>query len=338
MSVTDGHPAGAVALEGIEKSFGDVRAVDGVTLSVEPGTFFTLLGPSGCGKSTLLRMIAGLEEPTAGTIRIDSTDVTNLSAQRRPTAMVFQSYALFPTMTVGENVEYGLRVRSVPKAARRTRVIQALERVGMAHLTERNVTALSGGQQQRVALARALVVEPAVMLFDEPLSNLDVALREQTRAELRELQRSLGTTSIYVTHDQQEAMAISDEMAVMREGRIVQTGAPDALYHEPETAYVASFLGGSNIVDGHVAASLAGDAERRLAEGQVLSVRPDDLRPDPSGQVACRVVSRQFLGHQAEWELAAGDQKLRLRMPSTVTLENETRLSAQRVRWVLNDQ
>lgn len=338
MSVTDGHPAGAVALEGIEKSFGDVRAVDGVTLSVEPGTFFTLLGPSGCGKSTLLRMIAGLEEPTAGKIRIDGRDVTSLSAQRRPTAMVFQSYALFPTMTVGENVEYGLRVRSVPKAVRQTRVSQALERVGMAHLTDRNVTALSGGQQQRVALARALVVEPAVMLFDEPLSNLDVALREQTRAELRELQRNLGTTSVYVTHDQQEAMAISDVMAVMREGRIVQTGAPDALYHAPETAYVASFLGGSNIVDGRVAARLSEDAERRLAEGQVLSVRPDDLRPDPSGPIECRVVSRQFLGHQAEWELIAGEQKLRLRMPSTVTLENETRLSAQRVRWVLNDQ
>ncbi|NNE71953.1 MAG: ABC transporter ATP-binding protein [Rhodothermales bacterium] len=337
MSESVSQTAGAVSLHAVAKRFGDVRAVNGVTLSVEPGSFFTLLGPSGCGKSTLLRMIAGLEEPSGGTIHIDGEDVTGLSAQRRPTAMVFQSYALFPTMTVEENVAYGLRVRRVPSADRKRRVQEALDRVGMAHLLDRNVTALSGGQQQRVALARALVVEPAVMLFDEPLSNLDVALREQTRSELRDLQRGLGTTSIYVTHDQQEAMAISDVMAVMRDGKIVQLGAPDALYHEPETAYVASFLGGSNIIQGSLAARFAADSADKSVAGRVLSVRPDDLRPDPEGAVTGRVISRQFLGHQAEWEVAVDDEILRLRMPSTITLETETRLSATRMRWVLND-
>ena len=332
-----GRSAGAVALESIAKRFGDVRAVDGVSLTVEPGTFFTLLGPSGCGKSTLLRMIAGLEEPSAGRILIDGEDVTGLSAQRRPTAMVFQSYALFPTMTVGENVEYGLRVRRIPKADRAERMAGALKRVGMSHLADRPVTALSGGQQQRVALARALVVEPAVMLFDEPLSNLDVALREQTRSELRELQQALGTTSIYVTHDQQEAMAISDVMAVMREGRLVQVGPPDELYRNPGTAYVAAFLGGSNIIGDRSLAEALFPAGPPGPDDYVLSIRPEDLRADPDGTVQGIVRSRQFLGPQVEWEVEVGQQMLRLRIPSDITLDSNPRLSAVSASWVKND-
>ncbi len=332
-----GRSAGAVALESIAKLFGDVRAVDGVSLTVEPGTFFTLLGPSGCGKSTLLRMIAGLEEPSSGRILIDGKDVTGVSAQRRPTAMVFQSYALFPTMTVGENVEYGLRVRRIPKADRAERVSAALNRVGMGHLAARPVTALSGGQQQRVALARALVVEPAVMLFDEPLSNLDVALREQTRAELRELQQTLGTTSIYVTHDQQEAMAISDVMAVMRDGRLVQMGSPDELYRNPGTAYVAGFLGGSNIIQDRSLAWSLFPAGAPGPEDRVLSIRPEDLRADPAGAVQGIVRSRQFLGAHVEWEVEVERQMLRLRIPSDITLDSNPRLSAATASWVIND-
>jgi ABC-type Fe3+/spermidine/putrescine transport system ATPase subunit len=332
-----GRSAGAVALESITKLFGDVRAVDGVSLTVEPGTFFTLLGPSGCGKSTLLRMIAGLEEPSSGRILIDGNDVTGLSAQRRPTAMVFQSYALFPTMTVGENVEYGLRVRSVPKAARNERVSEALNRVGMGHLGARPVTALSGGQQQRVALARALVVEPAVMLFDEPLSNLDVALREQTRAELRDLQQALGTTSIYVTHDQQEAMAISDVMAVMRDGRLVQVGPPDELYRNPGTAYVAGFLGGSNIIEDRELGASLFPSNPAGPEDSVLSIRPEDLRSDPEGTVQGTVRSRQFLGAHVEWEVEVAQQMLRLRIPSDITLDPNPRLRATTASWVKND-
>ncbi|MFT4603500.1 MAG: ABC-type Fe3+/spermidine/putrescine transport system ATPase subunit [Rhodothermales bacterium] len=332
-----GRSAGAVALESIAKLFGDVRAVDGVSLTVEPGTFFTLLGPSGCGKSTLLRMIAGLEDPSSGRVLIDGKDVTGLSAQRRPTAMVFQSYALFPTMTVGDNVEYGLRVRRIPKAVRAERVSAALNRVGMGHLAARPVTALSGGQQQRVALARALVVEPAVMLFDEPLSNLDVALREQTRAELRELQQALGTTSIYVTHDQQEAMAISDVMAVMRDGRLVQVGPPDELYRNPGTAYVAGFLGGSNIIQDRALAGLLFPGGAPGPEGSVLSIRPEDLRSDPDGAVQGVVRSRQFLGPHVEWEVEVEHQMLRLRIPSDTTLDSNPRLSAATAGWVIND-
>ncbi|HMB89308.1 MAG TPA: ABC transporter ATP-binding protein, partial [Rhodothermales bacterium] len=208
----------SVRLETVTKRFGSTLAVSEVSVDIQPGEFFSLLGPSGCGKTTLLRMVAGFEQPDAGHIFIGGEEVTKATPQRRPTAMVFQSYALFPTMTVAQNVAYGLDVRRVAKAERARRVEEALARVELAGLGPKPVTQLSGGQQQRVALARALAVRPAVLLFDEPLSNLDVTLREQTRRELKELQAQLGTTSIYVTHDQQEALALSDRIAVMRAG------------------------------------------------------------------------------------------------------------------------
>ncbi|MBO6576107.1 MAG: ABC transporter ATP-binding protein [Rhodothermales bacterium] len=325
---------GRVVLDGVVKRFAQTTAVDGVSADIPPGTFFALLGPSGCGKSTLLRMVAGLEDPTEGRIHIDGVDVTELSARQRPTAMVFQSYALFPTMSVQENVEYGLRVRRLPASERRKRAGAALERVGMSDFGDRNVTALSGGQQQRVALARALVVEPQVMLFDEPLSNLDVALRERTRGELRALQQQLGTTSLYVTHDQQEAMAVADLMAVMREGRFVQTGSPEVLFEEPETAYVARFLGGSNIVpDSAQARAMGGEPP---STGYVLSVRPEDFDTGAAG-LPIRVRTRQYLGAFSEWEVESDIGLLRLRLPSAVVLRDDTKLSARKARWVLND-
>lgn len=325
----------AVSLDGVTKRFGSTLAVDGVSIEIRPGEFFSLLGPSGCGKTTLLRIVGGFETPDSGSVHIAGRDVTRLSPQRRPTAMVFQSYALFPNMTVGENVAYGLRVRKVDASLRRRRVLEALRRVELEALVERPVTALSGGQQQRVALARAVAVEPDVLLFDEPLSNLDVALREQTRRELKVLQHRLGTTSLYVTHDQQEALALSDRIAVMQAGHIVQVGAPEQLYQEPETAYVAEFLGGSNIVrDRRLASRLAGEEP---PPGRVLAVRPEHFTRSADG-IDARVVSRQFLGTLAEWWVEMDGSRLRAWLDPRETGAEHIRLRASAVRWVRDDQ
>jgi ABC-type Fe3+/spermidine/putrescine transport system ATPase subunit len=285
----------------------------------------------------LLRIVAGFEQPDEGTVRIGGADMTDVPPQRRPTAMVFQSYALFPTMTVGGNVGYGLRVRNRSRREVETRTREALVRVNLAGFEDRSVAQLSGGQQQRVALARALAVEPRVLLFDEPLSNLDVALREQTRAELKELQSALGATSLYVTHDQEEALALSDRIAIMRDGRLVQVGPPEILYQEPETAFVARFLGGSNIVVADRQASLLSGGPAP-APGVVAAVRPEDLQPVDDGGLEGRIVSRQFLGTTVEYAIEA--EGLRLRMwadPAKSIPNGGLRLAARQVRWVKND-
>ncbi|MDX1531101.1 MAG: ABC transporter ATP-binding protein [Rhodothermales bacterium] len=306
-------PPVGVALQGVTKRYGSLTAVDDVTVEVPRGSFFALLGPSGCGKTTLLRLVAGFERPEAGRVLIAGEDTTAKPPQRRPTAMVFQNYALFPNMTVGENVGYGLEVKRLKREAVRERVRQALARVDLVGLEGRRVDELSGGQQQRVALARALAVEPAVLLFDEPLSNLDQALREETRRELKTLQAGLGATSLYVTHDQQEAMALADTVAVMRAGRIVEVGPPERLYARPETAFVARFLGGSNLVDDpRLAARLA---EEDPPPGHVLAVRPAALEPATAARpnaVPARLLARQFLGTHAEWDLDVEGTRLRL--------------------------
>ncbi len=326
-------PPSSVRLDGVTKRFGPTVAVRAVSLEIHPGEFFSLLGPSGCGKTTLLRVIAGFEQPDEGRVFIGGRDVTELASQRRPTAMVFQNYALFPTMTVEQNVAYGLRVRRVERAERVRRVGEALARVDLGGLEAKPVTQLSGGQQQRVALARALAVEPAVLLFDEPLSNLDVALREQTRRELKVLQAHLGTTSLYVTHDQQEALALSDRIAVMRAGEIVQVGAPEALYQAPETAFVAQFLGGSNLVsDAAVAVRLARGEDP--PPGRVLAVRPEHLRPAGQGGVAARLRSRQFLGTYAEWWVEVDGHALRAWVDPALEAPDPLRLEATQYRWV----
>lgn len=300
-------------MSGISRSFGALKAVDDVSLDIPAGSFFSLLGPSGCGKSTTLRIISGFESPDAGQVFIGEEDVTDQQARRRPTAMVFQNYALFPHMTVGENVAYGLAVRKLAKREVRERVLDALRRVDMADYVETPVTSLSGGQQQRTALARSVAIEPEVILFDEPLSNLDVALRHQTRAELKALQHRLGLTSIYVTHDQEEAMALSDQIAVMRSGKIVQTGTPRALYQRPDTAFVASFLGGSNILDDvALVRNLTGSD---LAEGTVMSIRPEHIRVTRSEGTAARVVAHQFLGMQTSLSLDVEGSLLEARIP-----------------------
>ncbi len=237
-----------VALTGVRKAYGPVIAVEEVTITIEAGTLVTLLGPSGCGKTTTLRMIAGLEMPTAGRILIGGKDVTLLPPNERDVSMVFQSYALFPHMTVLENVAYGLAGSGLPKPKQLEKAREGLRLVGLDGYDARLPSELSGGQQQRVACARALVLEPQVLLFDEPLSNLDAKLRRRMREEIRDLQQNLKLTSVYVTHDQEEALAVSDKIIVMNHGRIAQEGTPADLYQRPADAFVADFIGGANLI------------------------------------------------------------------------------------------
>jgi len=241
-----------VRLDNIVKTFGKVIAIDHVTLTINHGEFFSFLGPSGCGKTTTLRVIAGLEWCDSGRIFFDDQDVTDLPPYKRGTGMVFQNYALWPHMTVFDNIAYGLKIRKLPKDEIRRRVKEVLELVKLAGMEDRYPTQLSGGQQQRVALARALVVEPRVLLLDEPLSNLDAKLRIEMREEIKKIQKKLGITAIYVTHDQEEAMVISDRIAVLNQGKVMQVGTPQELYRRPRNLFVATFLGRYTIFRGKV--------------------------------------------------------------------------------------
>ena len=263
-------------LERLSKSFGAHLAVDGLTLGVEKGEFVSLLGPSGCGKTTTLQMIAGFVEPSGGTIRLEGRDLLAVKPAKRGLGIVFQSYALFPHMTVTENVSFGLEMQRVAAFERAKRVAETLELVGLGAFAGRFPRQLSGGQQQRVALARALVIRPQILLLDEPLSNLDAKLREEMQIELRQIQRTVGTTTILVTHDQGEAMALSDRIVVMNQGRAEQIGPPHEAYERPATAFVASFLGKTNLVRGQAVrperisfatAGLAGTVRTRIFQG-----------------------------------------------------------------------
>jgi iron(III) transport system ATP-binding protein len=308
--------AASIEFRHVTKAYGDVVAVRDVSFAIAPGTLVTLLGPSGCGKTTILRMIAGLELPTGGTITIGERDVTHIPACDRDVSMVFQSYALFPHMTVLENVRFGLEVSGVPKAELDTRADAALATVGLTGLDARLPSELSGGQQQRVAVARALVLEPAVLLFDEPLSNLDARLRRQMREEIRELQQRLSLTVVYVTHDQAEALAVSDRIIVMNRAVIAQEGAPRELYGEPKDAFVAGFMGEATRVRGRLARGDAGRAEialgsltltiphRGLADGDVdIAIRPEAIALRPAGTTPLAGVVRKaaYLGNVMEY-------------------------------------
>ena len=301
------------------KSRSDVHAVEDASLEIDSGELVTLLGPSGCGKTTMLRMVGGFELPTRGTIRIAGEDVTFLPPNARATATVFQSYGLFPHLDVFDNVAYGLRVRKVPKDELSARVMEALGLVGLSELAHRSPGRLSGGQQQRVALARSLVVRPQVLLLDEPLSNLDALLREQMRVEIRRIQKSLGITAIYVTHDRVEAMSLSDRVVVMKAGVIRQVGTPSTIYERPDSRFVAGFVGKvaffpvevlGEEAGGSVACSLAG---RRVSAGSrapgvavggrgVLMARPESLRLGDPGAGACdgTVATNVYLGSSVE--------------------------------------
>ena len=320
--MADETNAGAVTLDGLSKRYGDVEAVSELSLEIPAGRFYSLLGPSGCGKTTTLRMIAGFEEPSAGRVLIGGADVTDTPAHRRPVNTVFQSYALFPHLSVRENVGFGLRFQRAAKSEKEKRVADALALVQMEALGRRRPHELSGGQQQRVARARALVLEPAVLLLDEPLGALDAKLRRALQVELKALQERVGITFLYVTHDQEEALTMSDSLAVMRDGIVEQAGTPREVYEEPKTTFVAEFLGTSNLMTasadggavrlGDVRLGVAGSPP---ASGDArLTIRPERIRIEPAGtpgenRVPATIERFVYLGSttQVFLRLASGD-------------------------------
>jgi ABC-type Fe3+/spermidine/putrescine transport system ATPase subunit len=343
----------------LSKRFDEHQAVERVTLDVEPGELVTLLGPSGCGKTTTLRMIAGFLSPDLGEIRFNDRLMNNVPPQQRNTAMVFQSYALFPHMTVEENVRFGLKMRRVAESEQARRVAEAMAMVNLSGLEKRRPAQLSGGQQQRVALARAVVTQPDILLFDEPLSNLDAKLREKVRLEIRELQQRLGITTVYVTHDQAEALTISDRIVVMNQGKIEQIGSPDEIYHRPTSSFVADFLGQANIIEGrHLgggavetqAGLLQATAARGLAIGSVkLSWRPEDMklaarpsfgsgRTSDANRLTATAKQVIFRGNFVELILAVGAVSLRAQVDSNFKPQEEDQLifdiSPDRIRIV----
>jgi iron(III) transport system ATP-binding protein len=319
-------------LKNVSKHFGDVVAVHNVSLDVPAGEFLTLLGPSGCGKTTTLRMIAGFESVTNGQIVLGDRDITNLRPQQRGIGMVFQNYALFPHLDVFENVAFGLRAQRVARDGVSKRVAAALDLVGLSELSARRVQDLSGGQQQRVAVARAIAPEPRLLLLDEPLSNLDASMREHTRTELRALLKRLGMTAIFVTHDQEEAFALSDRIAVMNAGELQQVGPPEQLYQNPTNLFVAGFMGRANLLRAHVNSMQgdrlscvvpggthviaipignvrAGDRVRVLLRPEVLSIVPRGADPMP-GDFGGVVADRRFAGAHTYYQVKLAEEEL----------------------------
>jgi len=316
---------GSVVFENVRKTFGAFTAIPNLSLTIEPGTLVTLLGPSGCGKTTTLRMLAGLEHPSSGRILIGGKDVTMLPANERDVSMVFQSYALFPHMTSLDNVAYGLESSGIKRKEARDRAEEGLKLVGLGGMGQRLPAELSGGQQQRVAVARALVLEPQVLLLDEPLSNLDARLRRRVRTEIRELQQRLGFTAVYVTHDQDEALAVSDQIIVMKDGEIAQKGAPRDLYDQPVSAFIADFMGEANVVPCNVV-GIDGDQATINVEGLThrisgrnmrpgpaqLAVRPNaiTLAPKNGGAYSGKITHAAYLGDHVEYEVKTSNGTL----------------------------
>ncbi|MDI9506419.1 MAG: ABC transporter ATP-binding protein [Clostridiales bacterium] len=323
-----------VRLQGVSKIYLDpktskpFRAVDSIDLDIKPGDFVTLLGPSGCGKTTTLRMIAGFESPDEGEIYLGDEAINALPPNKRDTAMVFQSYALFPHLNIFDNVAYGLKLRGLPKSEVRSKVFDMLKLVGLEGMENRYTNQLSGGQQQRVALARALIVEPGVLLFDEPLSNLDAKLRVYMRTEIRRIQQQFGITAIYVTHDQSEAMSISDQIIIMDKGIIAQMGTPQEIYHSPASEFVADFIGEANFLkvkleevgQEHSTVSLDGirfpakKPAASIAPGGscTLMLRPEGVRLADTGILPCRVVLSCFMGSYQNYHVMVGETLVRL--------------------------
>jgi sn-glycerol 3-phosphate transport system ATP-binding protein len=314
----------SVELREVSKHWGSTAAVDRVSFSVEPGNLVALLGPSGCGKSTTLRLIAGLETASGGTIRIADREVTELPPARRGVSMVFQSYALFPHLSVAENIVFGLKVRGVNRADRDARLKRAADILGLQKLLDRKPSQLSGGQQQRVALGRAIVAETPVCLMDEPLSNLDAQLRVEMRREIRALQRRLGITMLYVTHDQVEAMTMADQVVLMRSGLVEQDAPPGDLYEKPATIFAARFVGTPpmNVLSAKHAAgagpwATASAPAGRKVEDLAVGVRPEGVRLSPDG-VSARVIAAEYLGADTLIEARIADQSFVVRLPGKV--------------------
>ncbi|MCX6521521.1 MAG: ABC transporter ATP-binding protein [Actinobacteria bacterium] len=320
LAIGEMRGGGRIELTGLSKWYGDQQVLKSIDLTIEAGEFFSLLGPSGCGKTTTLRLIGGFEPIEVGIVRIDGADMRDVPPERRPVNTVFQSYALFPHQTVAENVAFGLRFQKVDKAERTRRVGEALELVRLGEYAARKPHQLSGGQQQRVALARSLVLRPRVLLLDEPLGALDAKLRRTLQLELRQLHHDVGITFVYVTHDQEEALTMSDRLAVMRAGEIDQIGAPREVYDQPATAYVADFLGLANLLPATVSAAgqvtiggkvVAADT-RDVSGACTVLVRPERVRlvPAGTGVLAARVQNLVFAGPVTHVHLAVGDQTL----------------------------
>ena len=329
-----------VRLEHVGKSYGDQPVVRDVTLRIRAGEFFTFLGPSGCGKTTLLRMIAGFVEPDEGSLYLDDQPVNLVPPWRRDIGMVFQNYALWPHMTVFENVAFGLRERKISRAEAKTRVAKILDQVGLQGTDTRRPSQLSGGQQQRVALARTLVIQPRVLLLDEPLSNLDAKLRVEMRLELLKLQREIGLTTIYVTHDQEEALAMSNRIAVIYQGQVVQEGAPRQIYEQPANDFIAGFVGQSNLISGKILSMTSEMIIVELADrstvtlsrlptfdpaqagnGVLISLRPEAieltkgaLRPDSVNRIKGKILAAAYQGASIEYEIAALGSALKARI------------------------
>ena len=329
------EPVAAVEIDGVTKRFGEVVAVDDIDLAIGDGEFFALLGPSGCGKTTTLRMIAGLDLPTEGSLRIFGDEVGMAPPDRRPVNTVFQAYALFPHMTVRQNIEFGLRMKKVRDPELSQRVGEATEMVRLAGMEERRPDQLSGGQQQRVALARALVNQPKVLLLDEPLGALDLKLRQEMQQELKALQRTVGITFVFVTHDQEEALAMSERIGVMSEGRLLQVGTPREIYERPASRFVADFIGRTNLIE----ASVESAATVRLADGTVIaaetsmpagsevavSLRPERARLQPrdaaapeGASLAGTVRDITYLGHAVVYAVAVGPMSVEVRSEGEV--------------------
>lgn len=317
-----------VELKSVTKRFGDNTVIDNLDLSIPQGQMVTLLGPSGCGKTTVLRLVAGLEKPSEGKIFIDGEDVTDRSIQQRDICMVFQSYALFPHMSLGDNIGYGLKMLGRPKSEIKQRVNEALDLVDLTGFENRFVDQISGGQQQRVALARALILKPKVLLFDEPLSNLDANLRRSMREKIRELQKQFGITSLYVTHDQSEAFAVSDKVLVMNKGKIMQLGSPQELYRQPASKFMASFMGDANIFPAIVGADFVEIFNYRLprsenirtaASSATIGVRPEAITLSQQGEECqkCTIQYVAYMGPQYEVSVDWQGQTLLLQVNAT---------------------
>ncbi|HEI8295399.1 TPA: ferric ABC transporter ATP-binding protein [Proteus mirabilis] len=323
-----------VELKNIVKRFGTNTVIDTLSLSIPQGKMVSLLGPSGCGKTTVLRLVAGLEKPTEGKIFIDGEDVTDRSIQQRDICMVFQSYALFPHMSLGDNIGYGLKMLGRPKAEIKQRVAEALALVDLAGFEDRFVDQISGGQQQRVALARALILKPKVLLFDEPLSNLDANLRRSMREKIRELQQQFNITSLYVTHDQSEAFAVSDMVLVMNKGKIMQLGSPQTLYRQPASEFMASFMGDANLFPATLGADYVDIFNYRLPRPESFNsnktairvgVRPEAITLSQQGEACqqCTIIHVAYMGPQYEVTVAWQNQTLLLQVNATQLQPNE---------------
>jgi len=350
MTASDSTKAGAplLRLRNVSKTFGAVVAVQPIDLEIRSGDFYALLGPSGCGKTTLLRIIGGFTEPTTGTVEIDGVDVTRLGPERRPTNMVFQGYGLFPHMTVRQNVAYGLRIAKLGAAETRARVDEIISLVRLGELAERMPDALSGGQQQRVALARALVMRPRVLLLDEPLAALDLQLRKAMQEELRRIHRSIGGTFVFVTHDQGEAMALANRIAVMDAGRCVQEGGPEDIYAAPRTRFVSTFIGDANTLAGRRQGGTvtleagASFADAGADEAVVVVVRPEAIALEPANAAATgagialtgKLADSVFLGPYVKYRVSlANGAEMTVHSPDIALRHRLALGDAVRLRW-----